>query len=410
MNLRPFNSLFPKPPSFTLPNFNNLLSLSNFRRLYFVKLDICNCYWSIRLPPFITGCFSGRLHGSYFTTTCLPFGWSWAPFLAQSTVAHFLSPLAPFTRLLWQYLDDVLIASEDPVFLVYLAYYAMYLLQSAGFILHLSKCVLTPTQTITWLGRVISAASGHISTLPSQAAAVLQQVAFLRYVRLNHRPLQQLLGSLQWLGGPASIVAPLLATAYSLLSKKTLPHRLPAPITYSLICASISSLLPATPRPLPPPLTMTYIFTDAAPVPSTTTSQSFKVASVKPRSYATSTYAPPWVRDQQAAELYGIFHGIRQAILRKYTYLCVITDSRSAYYSLLTGKVSATSRARLRTLRRINRLVHQHSCKLQVMWVPSSSNLADPYSRSTNSLYQSSRPVLQYTSTCATILRYWWHS
>jgi len=111
-----------------------------------------------------------------------------------------------------------------------------------------------------------------------------------------------------WMSNPASLNAINLATAYTLIQKRTPPKILPLPVAYSLICAVLTSLLPARPRPLPPPLTMTPLFVDAALLTSTLGSSTtlYQVASVKPRAFATATSAPAWVRDQQTAELYSV--------------------------------------------------------------------------------------------------------
>ena len=159
---------------------------------------------------------------------------------------------------------------------------------------------------------------------------MIPQLAFLRFVKLTRHTLQRFLGSLKWLSGPSSLNSVNLATAYSLLQKRSLPKTLPLSITYSLISAIIITLLPIYPRPLPPPLTMPTIFTDAAPSPQRSC---YRVASVRYQSYATSVYAPNWVTDQQSAELYAIFHGLRQVCLRKLTYVCLVTDNSSAYFT-----------------------------------------------------------------------------
>jgi len=57
INLRPYNCLFPTPPSFSLPRFEQILSLPSFKQLWFVKLDIQNCFWSLVLPCSVTGQF-----------------------------------------------------------------------------------------------------------------------------------------------------------------------------------------------------------------------------------------------------------------------------------------------------------------------------------------------------------------
>ena len=58
----------------------------------------------------------------------------------------------------------------------------------------------------------------------------------------------------------------------------------------------------------------------------------------------------------------------------------------AAYFTLISGEIYARNRTRLRILRRIHRLIYQNNCQVQLMWIPSKLNLADPFSRSQNYL------------------------
>ena len=412
INLRLYNSCFPKPPSFLLPHLDVLLNLPEFGQLWFVKLDLQNCFWSLQLPADVRGAFYGCLFNTSFFTRRLPFGWSYSPILAQDTVGYHLLPVLKLTSYLWQYMDDVLIASTDPCFLTFLAEFTVHLLTQAGFRINADKSMLIPSKDITWLGRTISATAGTITTAPAQAAAALQQIAYLHIVHLCMRNLQRLLGTLQWLSAPASINAANLASAYCLLTKRCPPMILPLPIAYSLIYAVLTTLVPLRPRPLPPPLSMAPIYADAAPKACSAPGPLlYQVASVRPHCYATAVPAPTWVRDQQCAELYSLFHALRQGFLRGLSHICLITDNLGAYYTLLSGKISVRNAARLRILRRINRLLYQYGGNVQVMWVPSTLNMADPFSRSATPPKPSySLHLLRYLSNCHTLKRFWWHS
>ena len=150
---------------------------------------------------------------------------------------------------------------------------------------------------------------------------------------------------------------------------------------------------------------MTPIFVDAAPQPQHYLSPPttlFKVASIKPHSYATAATAPTWIKDQQTAELYSVFHGLRQGLIRGIIHICIITDNMGTYHTLSSGKISA----------RITRLIYQYRANAQVMWVPTADNLADAFSRSLTP--QQPPPCephyLPYIHTCRNLKRFWWHS
>jgi len=133
------------------------------------------------------------------------------------------------------------------------------------------------------------------------------------------------------------------------------------------------------------------------------------VASARTNAYATSARAPSVLLINRPPTCMVSF--FCQSLLRGLTSVCILTDNQ-AYHTLLYGRISGRNSARLRILRRINRLIFQYKCNLQIMWIPTSDNLADAFSRlSTSYSYPNqSINILPCISTCRTIKRYWWHS
>ena len=80
-----------------------------------------------------------------------------------------------------------------------------------------------------------------------------------------------------------------------------------------LMTAFLHLYFPVVPRISPPPCTMLPIFVDAACYYN----KSFLVSSYRTLDYATTVETPPWICNIQDAELYAIFHGLRQSCLRK---------------------------------------------------------------------------------------------
>ena len=207
--------------------------------------------------------------------------------------------------IVYQNLDDVLLASPDPHFLSFATHYATFLITSSG--LKLShKSDLTPSKSIVWLGKLIS--HGTLSNTPSRIAHAIQHLWSLRCRRLSFRGLQRLLGYLQWLLTPSSFCAPFLASSYSLLQQTSLPILLPMSMFRSLLTACFSSSASLTCRPSPPACCMPVMFCDAAP-------------------FSGGYIAPLWVESQQTAELYASFCSIRQAALRGLSHVCVVGDT-----------------------------------------------------------------------------------
>ena len=144
-DFRCYNQLFTAPPSFRLPQLETRFSLHLTPPLYFVKLDLVNCFWSIRLPREVTGAFAVRSTTAVLQLRCFPFGWAWSPLLATCFVRKVLRPVARLVGAnIWQFIDDILLADADPHFLRYCIFYAIYLLEKRGFLINTkSVTVLT---------------------------------------------------------------------------------------------------------------------------------------------------------------------------------------------------------------------------------------------------------------------------
>ena len=210
---RAFNTLWHKPSSFSLPNFAALLPALAKATHYFVKLDVKNFYWSLKLPSSVSGLFiytysshTGLVRS--FGGRSLPFGWSWSPVLAQRSILHFLGPLLPLLSTVWVFYDDILLAHPDPHFLTFLTHFACPLLSSNGLLLS-QKSVLVPTTAVVWLGKMIS--SSGIRNTTTRSACVLRSIINLFTLRCSWRGLQRVLGSMQWLASPFSCVGAWLA-------------------------------------------------------------------------------------------------------------------------------------------------------------------------------------------------------
>ena len=69
LDLRAYNSLFPRPPPFHLPNLSSLLRSHQLQTHFFIKLDISNFFWSLTLPLGVTGMFT------FAAGDTQPYGW-----------------------------------------------------------------------------------------------------------------------------------------------------------------------------------------------------------------------------------------------------------------------------------------------------------------------------------------------
>ena len=84
------------------------------------------------------------------------------------------------------------------------------------------------------------------------------------------------------------------------------------------------------------------------------------------------------------------FCSIRQAALRGLSHICVVGDDEAAFHTVKSGRVSGRVWARVRLLRRINRICASSQLHLQLALTPSASNPAD-------------RRLFSFHSSCACV-------
>ena len=198
-----------------------------------------------------------------------------------------------------------------------------------------------------------------------------------------------------------------------LLQQGKLPTVLPPQIWILLVNAWFGAIPGLRWQLLPPPFSMPVVYTDAAPAGDS----HFVVASCKPRVFATSAPAPRWVRSQQSAELYAIFHTLCQLLLRSYTHACIIVDNVASYYTVLSGRVSCGCFDLIRIIRRINRICAAATFQFQLALVRSKHNAADPFSRisefgtvaAVTASCKTSRSLI-VTRMSSAVKRFWWSS
>ena len=127
-DLRPLNGLYPcNPPAFRLPSIGGLVPTTRgWPDCYFTKLDISAYVHSLSLSPsdlrrlcppnMPTHPFVFHYKQQSWVWIRLPFGWIWAPALAQQQMTKLVSTalLAHPAVLGLVYYDDVLLACTDP--------------------------------------------------------------------------------------------------------------------------------------------------------------------------------------------------------------------------------------------------------------------------------------------------------
>ena len=178
-DLRPLNALYTAtPPAFRLPSTSTLAASTRWwSTCYYTKLDISAYFHSLSLttqdrtrllPAGFTGHpFVFAYGGLHWRWQRLPFGWSWAPVLAQKEMERIVNAaLANYSDVLpLVYYDDLLLASPNPGVLRVATQGCVASIQQQGLRISIHKYVLEPTAAIDWSGSTSSTAWSPTRTI-----------------------------------------------------------------------------------------------------------------------------------------------------------------------------------------------------------------------------------------------------
>ena len=348
------------------------------------KLDIANCYWSVCLPPDVVGAIWVAAGNCTYALLRVPFGWHQAPGLVQALIADLLRDLDPDGVVVVQYLDDVLFIGRDRAQVAAVAEDAAYTVRRAKFLVS-DKSKLGPQRWIAWMGKALDLSRGRIAPLPSSVAA-----AVLAWVRLALRhytyvQLRRLLGKVGWLGKPENMTRPFLAGARAWLRwGPKWAWRCPPDVVRGVCEAVAMSGRGWEPDTVPgtadtPPAHR--VFVDAARTGRTTGDRSSYVVGSWGPTGAALDPCPPWITNQQSAELWGTIVALDQAISCGARQLLLIGDNAGAIAQLPWGRASPTKPQQQRILRRVAHKLRWAGVTITAAWAPSRLNPADPVSR-----------------------------
>ena len=152
-----------KPHGFQRPLSEQLrdsISLGGGRKkLYMAKLDLSNCFWSVRLPQQWVGDFSVCVGHAQYVWQSSPFGWKYSPLLCQKLVYSVVRTSIWWLPLLFfVYLDDILIVGTRR-FVRKAVRQARHRLQRVGFVLS-PRSETEPRRHLDFVGKIFDLGNG----------------------------------------------------------------------------------------------------------------------------------------------------------------------------------------------------------------------------------------------------------
>uniref|UniRef100_A0A2A4K1K2 Reverse transcriptase domain-containing protein n=1 Tax=Heliothis virescens TaxID=7102 RepID=A0A2A4K1K2_HELVI len=247
------STMFPVPkpdnkvrPIINLKGLNKFLTPKKFRLLnhfkvphflqkkdFLIKIDISQAYFHIPVANRHRRFLSIVYQKKVFQFTCLPFGLSTAPLTFARVSNWIASRLRQMNIRVIVYLDDFLIANQDPIKLQKDAFKTVQFLQKLGWIINMDKSLQVPSQRIEYLG--IEWDTFHnTKALPKKKISSLRRDLnkLLSSQRWSWQSAKSLLGKLNF----ASFVIPLgklhsrkIQRAANLLPEKSARKKFPIP-------------------------------------------------------------------------------------------------------------------------------------------------------------------------------------
>jgi len=268
-DLKSFNKTQPaRPPATRLPSLTDIqraiLSLSRSsqgRPLLMAKIDITRFYDSMVLPykttksswpqnPSSFPLFTFYFEGTIYRYNRLPFGWDFAPYIAQNTsltlVRRACAQIRPTSMTyIFTYMDDILILGSA-AFDVQLATSAVVAsVESAGFIINRNKSVIKPTSKLSFLGHTFDLSIGGSPSSASESSTLLSILHLGSSLTPNPAPVPPPVLLSPLLLSPSSVLALVGLIVWS--SRRSLPFL--QPVFRYLCCFQRSPRRPVAVRP-----------------------------------------------------------------------------------------------------------------------------------------------------------------
>ena len=154
INLKALNS-FVHPEHFKMEGIHTLKELLG-QGDWLAKVDLKDAYFAIPIHQTHQKYLHFQFQEKAFRFTCLPFGLSSAPWVFTKTLKPALAILRQRGVRMIAYIDDILLIAGSKDQALDHAQALVHLLESLGFIINTEKSVLTPSQTIEFLGLSVS--------------------------------------------------------------------------------------------------------------------------------------------------------------------------------------------------------------------------------------------------------------
>ena len=351
------------------------------RKAFLGKIDLGNCFWSIRMPYRWCRVFLVNTPQGCFRWLTLPFGWKYSSVLCQRLVSALVTRAPRGLRARGvTCLDDVLVSAVGRCRLRVAARRVSRVLGRAGFLIS-PKSVVAPVRTLDFIGKQFSAAAMTVDNKPT----VIGGVVALRLLgvvqnRLSARLAARLLGKLEWAVRPNAGLAPFVAGGHCWKLSEFCHFR--RDMCRALMIAIAFALTPQCFAPWPwlpqMPAVESVFFTDVA---ERSTTGRYRIGIMREGRRWLSRKAPRWISTLQQVELYAAVYALRLGCYMRLPYVVVGTDSDVGRAQILGMRGGIFLRSQQRLHRQLFWLRSWNHRPMGVFRVSTDLSPADPPSR-----------------------------
>ncbi len=162
---------------------------------WFASVDLKDAYFHIQIAPHHRRFLRFAFEGTAYQYSVLPFGLSLAPRTFSKCMDAALSPLRSSGVRILNYLDDWLILAQSRNTLISHIDSLLIHLESLGLCVNMRKSILTPSQSITYLGVCLDSMERRAHLSREHAAAILSALRYFRQgSSVQLKKFQRLLG------------------------------------------------------------------------------------------------------------------------------------------------------------------------------------------------------------------------
>ncbi len=193
LDLRPINRALGKRP-FRMLTLKQILAQIRPGD-WFASVDLKDAYFHIQIAPHHRRFLRFAFEGTAYQYSVLPFGLALAPRTFSTCMDAALSPLRSSGVRILNYLDDWLILAQSRDTLISHIDSLLIHLESLRLCVNMRKSILTPSQSITYLGVCLDSVERRAHLSRERAAAILSALRHFRQgSSVQLKKIQRLLG------------------------------------------------------------------------------------------------------------------------------------------------------------------------------------------------------------------------